>query len=233
MGSVRLSRVAKTYGREETRVWALREVTLSVEPGTFVVILGPSGSGKTTLLNLIGALDVPSEGRVEVAGHDLTRSTEAERARFRRHKVGFVFQFFNLVPTLTARENVLLAAELVPHPRDPDALLAAVGLSHRKHHFPGELSGGEQQRVAVARALAKNPEVILADEPTGSLDSQSGAQVLALLWRFARDEGRTVLMVTHNQALAQIADRVLRLKDGRIVEDRRNEEPRTPEEVVW
>jgi putative ABC transport system ATP-binding protein len=226
-----LERIGKSYRSGSTPVSALADVTLELSAGEFVVILGPSGSGKTTLLNLIGGLDRPSSGRLVVAGSDLTQLSEAALTRYRREKVGFIFQFFNLVPTLTAQENVLLAAQLVDAPRGADALLEAVGLAARRHHFPGQLSGGEQQRVAIARALVKNPAVILADEPTGSLDSETGTRILALLQRLARNDGRTVLLVTHNTALAGMADRVIRLKDGRVVENRRNDAPVSAEEL--
>lgn len=217
---ITLEGAGKRYRNGKPLGWvhALSDVTLSLPAGELTVILGPSGSGKTTLLNLVGALDRPTSGRVVVAGHDLTKLSEAELTRYRRKTVGFVFQFFNLVPTLTAEENVRLAAELVAHPRDPQTLLAAVGLAERAHHFPNQLSGGEQQRVAVARALVKDPAVVLADEPTGSLDSETGAGVLDLLTRLARDDGRAVLLVTHNTTLVDRADGVIRLKDGRVVE---------------
>jgi putative ABC transport system ATP-binding protein len=217
---ITLEHVGKRYRSGQTLEWvhALSDVTLSLPAGELTVILGPSGSGKTTLLNLVGALDRPTSGRVVVAGHDLTQLSDAALTRYRRATVGFVFQFFNLVPTLTAEENVRLAAELVAQPRDPLVLLEAVGLANRAHHFPSQLSGGEQQRVAVARALAKDPKVVLADEPTGSLDSETGATVLDLLTGLARDDGRAVLLVTHNAALAARADRVIRLEDGRVAE---------------
>jgi putative ABC transport system ATP-binding protein len=224
-GDVTMRGVAKAYGRGTTRVRALTGIDLDLVAGEFVVVLGPSGSGKTTLLNLIGALDVPSEGRVQVGDDDLGGLDDRARTRFRRDRVGFVFQFFNLIPTLTAEENVRLAADLVTEPRDVTRLLQSVGLTARAGHFPGQLSGGDQQRVAVARALVKNPSVILADEPTGSLDSATGAEVLALLKRLAEDEGRTVVLVTHDASIAERADRVLTLADGRIVDDRL---PRSP-----
>ena len=219
-GDVALRGVAMTYGHGTTRVRALDGVDLDLTAGEFVVVLGPSGSGKTTLLNLIGGLDTPSEGLVRVGGDDLVGLDDRGRTHFRRYKIGFVFQFFNLIPTLTAEENVRLAADLVSEPRDVTHLLRSVGLAARATHFPGQLSGGEQQRVAVARALVKNPSVILADEPTGSLDSVTGAEILALLRRLAKDEGRTVILVTHDGSIADRADRVLTLADGRGVDDR-------------
>jgi len=219
-GAIILESVSKWYGRGETMVRALTDVDLHLGLGEFVVVLGPSGSGKTTLLNVIGGLDVPSAGRIRVDGSDLGSLDDRGRTRYRREQVGFVFQFFNLMPTLTAAENVRLAADLVDEPRDVTAMLASVGLKHRGGHFPGQLSGGEQQRVAVARALVKNPSVILADEPTGSLDSATGADVLDLLHDLARRERRTVVLVTHDASLANGADRVLTLVDGRLARDR-------------
>jgi putative ABC transport system ATP-binding protein len=221
---VALERVTKIYAGGKVEVRALVDVTLELASGEVSVILGPSGSGKTTLLNVIGGLDTPSSGRVVVAGTELTGLSEAGLTRYRREKVGFVFQYFNLVPSLTARENVMLAAELVRAPRSVDPLLAEVGLGGRADHFPGQLSGGEQQRVAVARALVKDPAVILADEPTGSLDSATGSLIVALLERLARDEGRAVLIVTHNVALARGADRVITLVDGQVAEEHRPRE---------
>ena len=224
-----LNSVNKVYGHGPFEVRALCHLNIGIPAGQFVVVLGPSGSGKTTLLNLIGGLDLPTSGLVRVAGVDLTRLSERELTYYRRTRAGFIFQFFNLVPTLTARENVLLAAQLVSKSRDVDKLLEAVGLKERAHHFPSQLSGGEQQRVAVARALVKDPKVILADEPTGSLDSETGEGVLALLHRLSRQEGRTVLLVTHDASLARTADRIIRLKDGEVIEDSLNPIMVTPE----
>ncbi len=228
---IELKQVSKVYGMGDTEVRALSAVNLQIPAGQFVVVLGPSGSGKTTLLNLIGGLDKVSSGKIRVGETNLGQLSEQELTLYRRRKAGFVFQFFNLVPTLTARENVLLAAQLVDKPRVVDDLLKAVGLSARARHFPGQLSGGEQQRVAVARALVKNPEVILADEPTGSLDSETGLQVLDVFRQLTSQEQRTVLLVTHNTALAQVADRVIELKDGTIATDSFNHKPLTVEQL--
>jgi putative ABC transport system ATP-binding protein len=214
-------------------VHALKHVDLDIEPGQFVVILGPSGSGKTTLLNLIGGIEAPSEGRLRVAGRDLTSLSRPELTRYRREHVGFVFQFFNLVPTLTALENVQLVGELAGEGERSAAALADVGLADRLERFPSELSGGEQQRVAIARALVKRPRLLLCDEPTGSLDLDSGRQVLALLHRASREEGRTVIVVTHNSAIAKSADRVVRMGSGEVVADEVQDAPLSPEEVVW
>ncbi len=227
--------LAKAYGEGPTRVEALRGVDLEIAAGEFAVLLGPSGSGKTTLLNLVGGIERPSAGTVTVAGRDVGALDEAGRTAFRREAVGFVFQFFNLIPTLTARENVELIAELSGQRGDGAAerLLGEVDLGDRLDHFPGQLSGGEQQRVAVARALVGNPAVLLCDEPTGALDLETGRVVLGLLRRVNRDLGRTVLVVTHNASVARMADRVLRMRSGRIIADERNPAPVEAVELEW
>ena len=234
-----LEDVVKTYRMGELRVTALNHTDLVLNRGEFVVILGPSGSGKTTLLNLIGGIDSPTEGRIVVDGEDITHYRAHQQTIFRRRTVGFVFQFFNLIPTLTAKENVEFALELTRRDRrrSPQTtaadLLSKVGLAERLNHFPAQLSGGEQQRVAVARALAKNPSVILGDEPTGNLDFRTGKLVLAALREVNRRQGTTVVIVTHNQPLAQAADRVLHFRDGRIARVEVNEQPVPPEDVEW
>jgi putative ABC transport system ATP-binding protein len=232
---VALRRVRKSYGEGELAVHALDGVDLEVGAGELVVVLGPSGSGKTTLLNVVGAIEPATSGSVIVAGRDLTGLGEEARAAFRRVAVGFVFQFFNLIPTLTALENVELIAEIAGRDGAPDpaALLGEVGLSDRLDHFPAQLSGGEQQRVAVARALAAEPALLLCDEPTGALDLDTGRVVLACLRGVNRRLGRTVVVVTHNAAVARMADRVLRMRSGRVVEDTRNRSPVAPEELDW
>ena len=231
---IRLEGVTKTYGRGEVAVHALRGVDLTVPAGQFVVVLGPSGSGKTTLLDLLGGIESPTSGQVEVAGRSLSGLDDHGLTDFRRETVGFVFQFFNLIPTLTAMENVELVAELIGSGRDAAAAaLEAVGLAGREDHFPSALSGGEQQRVAIARALVKDPRLILADEPTGSLDLETGRQVLGVLHALATSGGRTVVLVTHNSAIARIADRVVRVRSGEIVEDVVQAAPIRPEEVTW
>lgn len=233
-GTIVCELVSKTYTRGTHDVHALVDVSLHIEAGQLVVLLGPSGSGKTTLLNLIGAIEPITAGSIVVDGVDVASLTGTALTEFRRRQVGFVFQFFNLVPTLTAAENVEVIAELT----GPDAAnravaaLAEVGLGDRRDHFPGQLSGGEQQRVAIARALVKGTPVILADEPTGSLDLETGKQVLELL-RMSTATGRTVLLVTHNSAIADIADRIINLRDGHVAGDRRNPTPRPVDEVVW
>lgn len=230
---VLLEKVSKVYRLGQVQVPALRGVDLCVPEGEFVVFLGPSGSGKTTLLNLIGGLDQPTSGRVVVAGEDLTTMDEERLTAYRREKVGFIFQFFNLVPTLTARENVELVAELVPNPRDVREVLEAVGLGDRQDHFPSSLSGGEQQRVAIARALVKRPALILADEPTGSVDYQTAIRVLKVMRQAARAMEHTVLLVTHNQEIARMADRVVRLHSGEIASVVVNPTPADPEALHW
>jgi putative ABC transport system ATP-binding protein len=233
--AVSLLNVDKTYGGGDVAVHALRGVSLAVATGQFVVVLGPSGSGKTTLMNLVGGIEPQTEGTIEVAGQALADLDDATLTAFRRDRVGFVFQFFNLVPTLTALENVQLVAELVGK-ADPTVsadALTAVGLDNRADHFPSALSGGEQQRVAIARAIVKDPPILLCDEPTGSLDLETGRQVLAVLHRLSRSGGRTVLLVTHNSAIATIADRVVRMRSGEIVEDRPVTTPKQPEEIAW
>ena len=228
-----LDGVTKTYQLGKVEVQALRSANLVVKRGDFAVILGPSGSGKTTLLNLIGGIDSPTTGTLMIDGMDLTKTKENGLTQYRRDKIGFVFQFFNLIPTLTARENVELAAELVKKPRDALAVLEEVGLADKSDRFPSDLSGGEQQRVSIARALAKNPPVLLCDEPTGELDSETGKRVLSVLRRINRDEGKTVVLVTHNSAIAQMADTVVRLRSGEIYKLERNESPIAPEKVDW
>lgn len=222
----------RTYRLGETEVPALGPVSLTLEPGEFVVILGPSGSGKTTMLNLLAGLDRPTGGRVEVAGCDLGSMSAAGLEEHRRRRVGVVFQFFNLVPTLTARENVELVADLVSGRDRVDAVLASVGLAERMHHFPHELSGGEQQRVALARALVKDPDLILGDEPTGNLDASSGRRVLELLQQ-AHRRGKLVVLVTHNSTLTRLATRVLTLKAGRVDSDVRRGDPEEAGALDW
>jgi putative ABC transport system ATP-binding protein len=231
--AIRLEGVSKTYGEGELAVHALSDVELQVRDGEFVVLLGPSGSGKTTLLNVIGGIERPSSGSIVVGGKDVSALDEEGRTRFRRETVGFIFQFFNLIPTLTALENVQLIAELVGATERATEMLDRVGLGERTDHFPAQLSGGEQQRVAVARALSSGPRILLGDEPTGALDLETGRRVLALLRAVSRELGQTVLLVTHNAAIAGMADRVLRMRDGRIAGDERNPEPLEAERLEW
>lgn len=224
----------KVYGEGGLAVRALADVDLEIERGEFVVLLGPSGSGKTTLLNMVGGIDAATGGSVVVNGIDLAALDGAGRTAFRRDQVGFVFQFFNLIPTLTALENVRLIAEIAGRDGgDSLAALEAVGLGHRVDNFPAGLSGGEQQRVAVARAVAKAPPLLLGDEPTGALDLETGRAVLELLRSLNRERGITMLLVTHSSVIAEMADRVLHLRDGRIVADERNEHPKDAAELRW
>jgi len=230
---IKLEKASKSYDMGQIQVQALREVTLEVMAGEFIVFLGPSGSGKTTLLNLIGSLDSPSSGRIEVNGIDITQLTANQLTKFRRTQIGFIFQFFNLIPTLTAKENVEFAAELVAHRRLPEEILREVGLGERMDHFPSELSGGENQRVAIARALATDPPVILCDEPTGSLDFETGKRIFKLLRELNETKLKTVVVVTHNSAIGEIAHRIVRLRDGKVAEVIQNAHPLDPDELKW
>ncbi len=230
---VRLVDVSKEYHVNDITVSALRNINLSIPRGQFVVLLGPSGSGKTTLLNIVGGIDSCTSGEVWVADREISMLDEGELTLHRRMQVGFIFQFFNLVPTLTARENVEMIAELVDNHDRVEEALSQVGLQERARHFPRQLSGGEQQRVAIARALAKASPILLCDEPTGELDFETGKLVLGAIKRTNSEEGKTVIVVTHNAAVGEMADRVIRLRSGEIVEDHINETPVSPEELVW
>jgi putative ABC transport system ATP-binding protein len=227
------SGITKTYTMGDVIVQALRGVELDLYEREFVVLLGPSGSGKSTLLNILGGLDVPTSGSVIYREHDLTKATDADLTRYRREHVGFVFQFYNLIPSLTARENVSLVTEIAQHPMRPEDALAIVGLEHRLNHFPAQLSGGEQQRVAIARAIAKRPDVLLCDEPTGALDAQTGIVVLEAIERVNRELGTTTAVITHNAVIAEMADRVISISDGRIGGVRVNEQKRPARELSW
>jgi putative ABC transport system ATP-binding protein len=230
---LRAEGLTKVYRMGEVDVHALRGVDVRLPQSQFTVLLGPSGSGKSTLLNILGGLDVPTAGRVFYRDTELTRADESELTRFRRFHVGFVFQFYNLMPSLTARENVALVTEIVPDPMTPEDALSLVGLADRMDHFPAQLSGGEQQRVAIARAVAKQPDVLLCDEPTGALDYSTGVVVLEVIERVNRELGTTTLVITHNVPIAKIADRVIALADGRVSEDRLNERRLDPREISW
>jgi len=229
-----ITNLAKVYHMGEVEVHALKQVTLELYEGQFVVLLGPSGSGKSTLLNIIGGLDVPTGGEVRYRDIVLTRADEAELTAYRRRHVGFVFQFYNLIPSLTALENVALVTEIAESPMSPHEALRMVNLAEREHHFPAQLSGGEQQRVAIARAIAKRPSVLLCDEPTGALDISTGIVVLEALQRVNTELGTTTVVITHNSAIAEMADRVIRLADGRVtsIEDR-TARKLSPRELVW
>jgi len=225
--------LTKTYGSGAALVRALDGVDLELSRGELVVLLGPSGSGKSTLLNILGGLDGPTSGSIHFAGRELTAFGDAELTRYRRDNVGFVFQFYNLIASLTALENVALVTDIARDPMPPAEALALVSLDQRAHHFPAELSGGEQQRVAIARAIAKRPEILLCDEPTGALDSQTGILVLEAIERVNRDFGATVALITHNQTIADMAHKVIFMADGRIVDMRMNAKRRSPKELVW
>lgn len=225
--------VTKIYQMGEVQVHALRGVDLDLYRGEFSVLLGASGSGKSTLLNILGGLDTTTEGQVLYENQDLTRASEAELTQYRRYHVGFVFQFYNLIPSLTAKENVAVVTEIARNPMQPEEALQLVGLGERLNHFPAQLSGGEQQRVAIARAIAKNPSVLLCDEPTGALDSQTGIVVLEALQRVNKELGTTTAVITHNAGIAQMADRVIRLSDGRIEEIQVNTHKVEPSQLSW
>lgn len=225
--------ITKVYRMGEVEVHALRGVDLDLYRGEFVVLLGPSGSGKSTLLNILGGLDVPSAGSVRYRDRDLTAVDDSALTRYRREHVGFVFQFYNLIPSLTARENVALVTEISRDPLKPENALEIVGLGERMDHFPAQLSGGEQQRVAVARAIAKRPEVLLCDEPTGALDVHTGVLVLEAIERVNRELGTTTAVITHNAAIAHMADRVVSISDGRIASVQANAVKQSAQEIVW
>ena len=230
---VRLADLAKVYQMGEVLVHALRGVTLDAYAGEFLVLLGPSGSGKSTLLNILGGLDRPTSGTAFYGDHDLTTNDDDALTRYRREHVGFVFQFYNLIPSLTARENVALVTDIATNPLDPDEALGLVGLKTRLDHFPSQLSGGEQQRVAIARAIAKRPGALLCDEPTGALDAATGIVVLAALARANRELATTTIVITHNMAIGGMADRTVSLADGRIASVRANPTKVAPESLSW
>ncbi|MBC8074734.1 MAG: ABC transporter ATP-binding protein [Chloroflexales bacterium] len=225
--------LTKVYQMGEVQVHALRGVDLDLYTGEFVVLLGPSGSGKSTLLNILGGLDTPTSGSVRYAEHDLSLDDDASMTHYRRSHVGFVFQFYNLIPSLTARENVALVTEIAEHPMTLEEALALVGLDQRLDHFPTQMSGGEQQRVAIARAVAKRPQVLLCDEPTGALDAQTGVMVLEVIARVNRELGTTTVVITHNAVIAAMADRVVYFGDGLVLRVERNEHKKPATELSW
>ncbi|MGH7785709.1 MAG: ABC transporter ATP-binding protein [Candidatus Binatia bacterium] len=231
--TLRTRGLAKVYRSGEVEVHALRGVDLELAAGELVVLLGPSGSGKSTLLNILGGLDVPSSGQVFFRDVELRATDEAALTRYRRDHVGFVFQFYNLIPSLTARENLQLVTEIAPRPMDPVEALALVGLRPRIDHFPAQLSGGEQQRVAIARAIAKQPDLLLCDEPTGALDSETGILVLEAIAQVNRELGTTTAVITHNTVIGSMADRVIHIADGRIASIERNATRRSARELEW
>ena len=230
---VRFEQVCKTYRMGEVVIEALRDASFSVERGELCVIVGPSGAGKTTLLNILGGMDTLTEGRVLLEGEEISAYNARQLTAYRRHDIGFVFQFYNLVPNLTALENVELAAQICRDPLDAAQVLRSVGLEHRLANFPAQLSGGEQQRVAIARALAKNPKLMLCDEPTGALDYATGKAILKLLQDMSREKGMTVIIITHNSALTAMADRVIQVKNGTVISEEVNASPVPVEEIEW
>ena len=233
MAYVEFADVSKIYQMGEVEVAAVRDMSFTIEQGEFVVIVGPSGAGKTTLLNMLGGMDSATSGTIMLDGARVSSFNRKQLTQYRRHDIGFVFQFYNLVQNLTARENVELASQICRDPLDADEVLAAVGLADRVRNFPGQLSGGEQQRVAIARALAKNPKLLLCDEPTGALDYETGKAILKLLQDTCRDTGRTVVVVTHNSAFTAIADRVIHVREGSVAAVELNEAPLSADVLEW
>ncbi len=233
MTILRIENLCKSYQMGEVEVKALTDATFDINKGEFVVVLGPSGSGKSTLLNIIGGMDSPSSGKVFFKGEEITGFDEKRLTEFRRSRVGFVFQYYNVMASLTAEENVELAMEIVEDPLSVDEVIQAVGLGERRDHFPSQLSGGEQQRVSIARAIAKNPELLLCDEPTGALDYDTGIAIMSLLRKLNREMGKTLMVITHNSDIALMADRVIRMRSGEITEDTVNLNPVSAEEIKW
>lgn len=230
---VKLEKVSKIYGSKEVKIVAADEISFQIAKGEFVVIVGPSGAGKTTVLNILGGMDTATSGDVWVDGNNVAKYNSRQLTGYRREDIGFVFQFYNLVPNLTALENVELALQICKDPLDARVVLEEVGLGNRLGNFPAQLSGGEQQRVSIARALAKNPKLLLCDEPTGALDYQTGKAILKLLQDMCRERGMTVIVITHNSALTPMADRVIRIKNGRVSGMTENEHPTPVEEIEW
>lgn len=225
--------LTKKYVNNNLTITAVDNLSFSINKGKIVVILGPSGAGKSTLLNLIGGMDTISEGSLIVDGEDISSFNKQQLSKYRRDKIGFVFQFYNLMPNLTAKENVELASELKEDSFDAEQILIQVGLQERMNNFPSQLSGGEQQRVSIARAIAKNPSILLCDEPTGALDYQTGKQILSLLASYSKKDKKTVIIVTHNSALKDMADQLIRIKNGKIIENSINKNPKPIEEIEW
>ncbi len=230
---IQLEKVSKIYGTKEVKIIAVDEISFNISKGEFAVIVGPSGAGKTTVLNILGGMDTATSGKVWVDGKNIAKYNNRQLTSYRRDDIGFVFQFYNLVPNLTALENVELAGQIGKNPMDPKTVLEEVGLKDRLGNFPAQLSGGEQQRVSIARALAKNPKMLLCDEPTGALDYQTGKAILGLLQDMCRQKGMTVVVITHNSALTPMADRVIRIKNGKVAQMTLNDHPTPVEEIEW
>ena len=230
---IQLEKVSKIYGTKEVKIIAVDEISFNISKGEFAVIVGPSGAGKPTVLNILGGMDTATSGKVWVDGKNIAKYNNRQLTSYRRDDIGFVFQFYNLVPNLTALENVELAGQICKNPMDPKTVLEEVGLKDRLGNFPAQLSGGEQQRVSIARALAKNPKMLLCDEPTGALDYQTGKAILGLLQDMCRQKGMTVVVITHNSALTPMADRVIRIKNGKVAQMTLNDHPTPVEEIEW
>ena len=230
---VKLENITKIYHMGEVEIRAVDGIDFSIQKGEFVVIVGPSGAGKTTVLNILGGMDTASGGRITVDGQDITKYSERQLTGYRRDDIGFMFQFYNLIPNLTALENVEMALQICRNPLDARAVLKEVGLEERMDNFPAQLSGGEQQRVSIARALAKNPKLLLCDEPTGALDYNTGKAILKLLQEMCREKGMTVIVITHNSALAPMADRLIKIKNGKVSSMKVNENPISIDEIEW
>ncbi len=233
MSLVEFKNVVKQYKMGEVKINAVDGISFNIEEGEFAVVVGSSGAGKTTVLNILGGMDSATSGVVTVDNKDITKLSDKKLIDYRRFDIGFVFQFYNLIPNLTARENIELATQISENPLDPDKALESVGLIERKNNFPAQLSGGEQQRVSIARALAKRPKLLLCDEPTGALDYNTGRAILKLLQDTCRSEKMTVVLITHNQAITPMADRVIRMKSGKVIENRVNENPMNVEDIEW
>ena len=233
MSFVEYPAVSKIYTMGENKIYAANKVSFAIEKGEFCVIVGPSGAGKTTVLNMLGGMDVVTEGKILVDGEEVSAFNERRLTDYRRYDVGFVFQFYNLIQNLTAKENVEIAAEICREPLDAAETLRNVGLADRMDNFPAQLSGGEQQRVSIARAIAKNPKILLCDEPTGALDYETGKSILKLLQDICRESGKTVIVITHNQAITQMADRVIHIKNGKVFSEEVQEHPADVSTIEW
>lgn len=231
MSFIEFKNVVKVYGTEENKQYAVNHVNFQINKGEFVVILGQSGAGKSTVLNMLGGMDAPTEGQIFIDGKEISNMSDDQLSDYRALDIGFIFQFYNLIPTMTAYENVALTKDIVKNALNPDDMLKAVGLEDKKNKFPTQMSGGEQQRVSIARALSKNPKFLLGDEPTGALDSETGKDVLILIQKMCREKGKTTIIVTHNSNIAQCADKVIRMKNGKIVEVAENKTPTDAQEV--